>query len=403
MIAKQYLILVILLLVAVATALPLSRRAKSGKEPKQNKKLSKHAEEPITEAPEAVATLFEESAAAAAAAAAAEDEEEEETPAGKAEKKQKRQKPSKPSKVKGKKPKGPKAPATEPTPTTAAATDAKTVKSAKAAKTAKTAKTAKSAKTAKAAKSAKTAKQPKQPKGTAGIDDATLAPPNSDDDDACIICSKSNKQKITSLTVMYTENGANDNTQGFKPYGDLTGTFPSENVVVTSPKMRFETTLNHGDVFTVKASGRKSKFKANTEFVINGAQKVGFHTSCSVDLQVGDRFGPFTILGGTTKSGKNCMAKAPPAPTTPAPTTTIPTTAMTAAPTTTAAPPPTTLGPTTTFEPATDEPDLPDNPPIIHIGTLGPILGAPVDGSTLAPPPVYGSTLAPVTPPPRRL
>ena len=70
----------------------------------------------------------------------------------------------------------------------------------------------------------------------------------------------------------------------------LTGTFPSVAALVGNV---FTATVSDGEEFIIDG-----EFSANTEIAINGLGVVGFHTSCSVELSVGDRFGPFTIPAG---------------------------------------------------------------------------------------------------------
>ena len=113
----------------------------------------------------------------------------------------------------------------------------------------------------------------------------------------CTICDSNNKQRPSSLTILYTSDGANVNSQGNRAYGELTGTFPAIATLTTSG---FSATVNDQDTFVITGS-----FSANTEWSVSG-QVLGFHTSCSVPLNTGDRYGPFTILGGGT-----CVAPTP--------------------------------------------------------------------------------------------
>eukprot|EP00729_Bicosta_minor_P005788 gene5788-13_t len=118
---------------------------------------------------------------------------------------------------------------------------------------------------------------------------------------SCTICSKENKNKPTSLTILYTAGqGMNQNEQGTKSYGDLTATYPSTASISSGG---FSATVGDGDTFTVTGS-----FSSETTFYV-GNNDVTFHTSCSVTLKTGDRFGPFTILGGG-----QCAAAAPSTP-----------------------------------------------------------------------------------------
>lgn len=107
----------------------------------------------------------------------------------------------------------------------------------------------------------------------------------------CVICSKNNKNKPSSLTFKYTAGqGASSHDQGSKAYGALTGTFPQTASISFSSG--FSTTVSDGDTFTVSGS-----FSADSQVTIS-SQTIGFHTSCSVTLAVGNRFGPLTVLAG---------------------------------------------------------------------------------------------------------
>jgi hypothetical protein len=126
---------------------------------------------------------------------------------------------------------------------------------------------------------------------------------------ACVICDSNNKNKPSSLTIRYTSSGASYHNQGSKAYGQLSGTFPLTTTVSVGS---FSQAVTDGQVFTVPGS-----FSADSTFSLSNGATTNFHTSCSVELKVGDRFGPYTIVGG----GSNCPAQnaCPPSPTAPPP------------------------------------------------------------------------------------
>jgi hypothetical protein len=107
----------------------------------------------------------------------------------------------------------------------------------------------------------------------------------------CVICSRSNKNRPSSLTFKYIAGqGVNSNNQGNKAYGALTGTFPSTASV--SFEGMASVSVTDGMTFTVSGS-----FSADTEVSISG-QEIHFHTSCSVELSTGDRYGPLLVVQG---------------------------------------------------------------------------------------------------------
>jgi hypothetical protein len=95
------------------------------------------------------------------------------------------------------------------------------------------------------------------------------------------------------------------NQQGSKAYGAVSGTFPTEATVSTNG---YSQVVSDGQQFTLSGS-----LGAETTFDIAGVGSVSFHTSCSVPLNTGDRYGPFTVLGGGT-----CAVRLAPVPDVPA-------------------------------------------------------------------------------------
>jgi len=127
--------------------------------------------------------------------------------------------------------------------------------------------------------------------------------------DGCVISAKQNKDKPTSLTFRYTSGGGvNSNDQGSKVYGDVTATWPSGGALVFNGR---QIPVTDGATFIVSGYGG-GKFSAWSSFSLGG-KTVTFHTSGSVDLRVGDRYGPLTLLGGGVLGGGGCPA-APPTP-----------------------------------------------------------------------------------------
>jgi hypothetical protein len=107
----------------------------------------------------------------------------------------------------------------------------------------------------------------------------------------CSICSADGyNNRPTSLIVMYTSQGANVNQQGSKAYGAITGSFPKEATVSANG---FSLSVSDGQSFQLSGN-----FGTEITFTIGSIGSVSFHTSCSVPLYTGDRFGPFTIIGG---------------------------------------------------------------------------------------------------------
>ena len=112
----------------------------------------------------------------------------------------------------------------------------------------------------------------------------------------CEICSKSNKQKPGSLTFQYTAGvGVNSNQQGTKAGGALTGSFPSSTTVAMNGQT---IAAADGASFTVQGG-----FSAESTVAFGNGQTLFFHTSCSVPLIKGDRYGPLTLLSGTDSAG----------------------------------------------------------------------------------------------------
>ena len=110
----------------------------------------------------------------------------------------------------------------------------------------------------------------------------------------CVVCDKNNKNRPTSLTFLYTAGqGVNQNNQGTRAYGSLTSTFPSSASISMSG---FSAQVTDGSTFTISGS-----FGADSQVSISG-QTINFHTSCSVELKTGDRFGPLTVIGSNTCS-----------------------------------------------------------------------------------------------------
>ena len=110
----------------------------------------------------------------------------------------------------------------------------------------------------------------------------------------CTICDRNNKNRPSSLTIEYIAGqGVNQNEQGSKSYGDLTAIFPASATITTSGNNALNAQVKDGDVFTVTGS-----FPAESTFYVSGGSSFTFHTSCSVTLKYGDRYGPFKILGG---------------------------------------------------------------------------------------------------------
>jgi hypothetical protein len=116
----------------------------------------------------------------------------------------------------------------------------------------------------------------------------------------CALCAYSGyKSQLSSITLLYSSEGANVNQQGSKAHGTMSGTFPAETTISNNG---FSISISDGQSFTL--SGRLG---AETSFNVAGIGSVAFHTSCSVPLNTGDRFGPFTVLGGGP-----CDVEAPP-------------------------------------------------------------------------------------------
>lgn len=79
------------------------------------------------------------------------------------------------------------------------------------------------------------------------------------------------------------------NSQGSKAYGDLTSTFAESATITINGQTK---SVTDDDIFTIQGS-----FSADSKASIN-SQSVNFHTSCSVTLQTGDRYGPLEVLAG---------------------------------------------------------------------------------------------------------
>ena len=117
---------------------------------------------------------------------------------------------------------------------------------------------------------------------------------------SCTICDRSNKNRPSSLTFLYTAGqGTSQNQQGDKANGaGLLATYPDATTVGVSGKHGGGVLqqATHGQEFTVEAPG--GKFDAESTVSFGNGQSFEFHTSCSVPLVVGDVYGPLTVVGG---------------------------------------------------------------------------------------------------------
>jgi len=117
-----------------------------------------------------------------------------------------------------------------------------------------------------------------------------------DDDDSessgdCVICDKSNKVSLTSLTFIYFSDGADSRYQDKAECRE--DNYPSSTVVTFLLQGRQESfSVSNGERFTVDGP-----FRANTQIEIIGyGHPCSIHTSCSQPLVVGDRIGPFELV-----------------------------------------------------------------------------------------------------------
>lgn len=117
----------------------------------------------------------------------------------------------------------------------------------------------------------------------------------------CTICDKQQKTRPLLLVFEYTgPDGANMNLQGSRAGGTLTGIFPSSTQLTMADKKAgtfFSQTVSTNQRFTVSAPGG-TKFEAETRVTLGSFQSFFFHTSCSVPLRTGDRYGPLRLIGG---------------------------------------------------------------------------------------------------------
>eukprot|EP00039_Didymoeca_costata_P008615 m.114214 g.114214 ORF g.114214 m.114214 type:complete len:451 (+) comp14158_c1_seq1:2006-3358(+) len=122
---------------------------------------------------------------------------------------------------------------------------------------------------------------------------------------SCTICDRDNKNRPSSLSIEYTGPfGANNNNQGSKAGGTLTGSFPPSTQISFLDKDGSTLStqqVSSGQIFTVNGP-----FDSETNVVLSTGQNFYFHTSCSVELSVGDQFGPIRIVGGGNCQFNSC-------------------------------------------------------------------------------------------------
>lgn len=104
------------------------------------------------------------------------------------------------------------------------------------------------------------------------------------------------KAKLSSLTLKYTTTNTNQNSQGSYASVNIRGALPSTATVYVLGQ-QFQ--VADGQTFTVSGfSG------AVTTFTVAGST-VGFHTSCSVAIVIGDQVGFLQVAGFTNQNGGN--------------------------------------------------------------------------------------------------
>lgn len=89
-------------------------------------------------------------------------------------------------------------------------------------------------------------------------------------------------------TLTMTFNGNDDSTVEVKGKNDV---------------IMYSGILDSGENFTFQGTGDDNKMDKTITFYVNGNENTSMHTSCSVDIYIGDVYGDFTVVDGTSKDG----------------------------------------------------------------------------------------------------
>eukprot|EP00545_Synedropsis_sp_CCMP1620_P006963 CAMPEP_0119015952 /NCGR_PEP_ID=MMETSP1176-20130426/11738_1 /TAXON_ID=265551 /ORGANISM="Synedropsis recta cf, Strain CCMP1620" /LENGTH=695 /DNA_ID=CAMNT_0006969277 /DNA_START=33 /DNA_END=2120 /DNA_ORIENTATION=+ len=114
----------------------------------------------------------------------------------------------------------------------------------------------------------------------------------------CEICSRCNKETLTSVSFKYNPAGMNSRYQSTDFATCVEGAYPATTTVEAAGQTFAN--IAEGSEFTLLVPNGSDKFDANTAFVIGGVVECTIHLSCSAPIVAGDQIGPFIVLGKET-------------------------------------------------------------------------------------------------------